>query len=458
MDEVISNVLELIEKRNFSGLKPLFNEMNPADIAAVLEELPEEYRLLVFRMLPKDDAAETFVSLDPDTQESMITRFTDRELESVVDEMYLDDTVDIIEEMPSNVVKRILKMSDTTTRMKINEILQYPKDSAGSIMTIEYVELDKDMTVEEAFRTIRATALDKETVYSCYVRNHNRKLVGMITVKDLLLAAYDTRIEDIMETHVISVMTTDDKELVAQMFDKYDFLAMPVVDKEERLVGIITVDDAMDVMKEETTEDIEKMAAIVPTDTDKSYMKTGVLELWQKRIPWLMLLMVSATFTGRIITSFENALAKCVILTAFIPMLMDTGGNAGGQASVTIIRGLSLGDIELKDVLRVLWKEFRVSLLCGASLGIANFAKMMLIDKASIVAAGQNPIVVSLVVCFTLVAAVMAAKLVGCTLPIAAKAVGFDPAVMASPFITTIVDAISLLVYFSIGSLMLGLG
>ena len=457
MNEIAEKAIELIEARNFSQLKPLFAEMNPADIAAALEELPEEYRLLVFRMLPKDDAAETFVELDPDTQESLIARFTDRELEAVVDEMYLDDTVDMIEEMPANVVNRILKMADSTTRMRINEMLQYPKDSAGSIMTIEYVELTKNMTVEEAFRKIRATALDKETVYTCFVKDVNRKLVGMISVKDLLLADYETRIEDIMEKNVISVSTTDDKEMVAQMFDKYDFLAMPVVDKENRLVGIITVDDAMDVMIEETTEDIEKMAAIVPTDTDKSYMKTGVFEQWRKRIPWLMLLMVSATFTGKIITGFESALDKCVILTAFIPMLMDTGGNAGGQASVTIIRGLSLGEIQMRDILRVLWKELRVACLCGVSLGIANFAKMMLIDRASISGAGQDPIMVSLVVCLTLIVAVTAAKLVGCTLPIAAKRVGFDPAVMASPFITTIVDAISLLVYFSIGTLILGI-
>ena len=457
MNELATKAMELIEERHFSQLKPLFAEMNPADIAAALEELPEEYRLLVFRMLPKDDAAETFVELDPDTQEALIARFTDRELEAVIDEMYLDDTVDMIEEMPANVVNRILKMSDSTTRMQINEILQYPKDSAGSIMTIEYVELTKNMTVEEAFRKIRATALDKETVYTCFVKDINRKLVGMISVKDLLLADYETRIEDIMEKNVISVSTTDDKELVAQMFDKYDFLAMPVVDKENRLVGIITVDDAMDVMIEETTEDIEKMAAIVPTDTDKSYMKTGVFEQWRKRIPWLMLLMVSATFTGKIITGFENALDQCVILTAFIPMLMDTGGNAGGQASVTIIRGLSLGEIQMRDILRVLWKELRVASLCGVSLGAANFLKMMLVDRGSIVNSGQDAITVSIVVCLTLIIAVMAAKLVGCTLPIAAKRVGFDPAVMASPFITTIVDAISLLVYFSIASLLLGI-
>ncbi len=457
MTETLKQAIELIDARSFSQLKPLFAEMNPADIAAILEEMPEDYRLLVFRMLPKDDAAETFVELDPDTQEAMIVRFTDRELEAVIDEMYLDDTVDMIEEMPANVVSRILKMADSETRIKINEILQYPKDSAGSIMTIEYVELTKLMTVGEAFRKIRATALDKETVYTCFVKDANRKLVGMTTVKDLLLSDDETQIEDMMETNVISVTTLDDKEMVAQMFEKYDFLAMPVVDKENRLVGIITVDDAVDVMIEETTEDIEKMAAILPTDTDKPYMKTGAWELWSRRILWLLLLMVSSTFTGKIITSFENALASCVILTAFIPMLMGTGGNAGGQSLVTIIRGLSLGDIEMRDILHVLWKEFRVAVLCGVTLGIANFAKMMLIDRGDILSSGQDPIMVSLVVCITLVATVMVSKIVGCSLPIIVKRFGMDPAVMASPLVTTIVDALSLMVYFAIGSAMLGI-
>lgn len=374
--------------------------------------------------------------------------FSDKELQEVLDELYLDDAVDIIEEMPANVVKRILRQTSPEVRKKINEILHYPEDSAGSIMTIEYVDLKKTMTVDEAFSRIRATGVDKETIYTCYVTNHDRKLEGLVTVRELLLSPKTAIIGEIMQTHVIAASTLDDKEKVANQLQKYDFLALPVVDQEYRLVGIVTFDDAMDVLQEENTEDIEMMAAITPTG--KPYLKTSTTELWKKRVPWLLLLMVSATFTGKIIQAYESALAAQVALTAFIPMLMDTGGNAGSQASVTIIRGLSLGEIRMSDLLKIIWKEIRVAILCGLTLSVANFAKMMLLDQVGLS--------VSLVVCLTLVVTVTIAKITGCTLPIVAKRIGFDPAVMASPFITTIVDALSLIVYFNFASMLLHLG
>lgn len=441
-------IIEFLEQKKYAELKEMLSVMEAADIAILLEEINSGKLPLLFRIIPKELAAEVFVELDSDMQELLILGFSDSELKEVWEELYVDDAVDIIEEMPANVVKRILSHSNSEMRQSINEILKYPKDSAGSIMTTEYVDLKENMNVEDAFTHIRRTGVDKETIYTCYVTDSNRKLKGLVTVKDLLLAEQSKLLTEIMETNVIYSNTTDDRELVARQFGKYDFLAIPVVDRERRLVGIVTVDDAIDVLEEENTEDIEKMAAITPSD--KPYLKTGVIETYKKRIPWLLLLMISATFTGKIISSFEDALSACVILTSFIPMLMDTGGNSGGQSSVTIIRSLSIGDVEMRDVFRVIWKELRVALLCGVTLATANFIKMLLIDRVSIAAGGQNVIMVSMVVCLTLFVTVVIAKLIGCTLPMAAKKIGFDPAVMASPFITTIVDAISLMVFFKI--------
>ncbi|MBR5613731.1 MAG: magnesium transporter [Clostridia bacterium] len=445
---MINEILSMLENKEFVKLRSTLAEMNAPDIALMFDEVPEETVLRLFRLLPKELAADTFVEMEPDTQEHLISAFSDKELRDVLDEMYLDDTVDIIEEMPANVVKRILRQSDSETRSEINKILKYPKDSAGSIMTIEYVSLKTDMTVGQAFDRIRATGVDKETIYTCYVTDSNRHLIGITTAKELLLCDPSVKIGDMMETNVIYVDTYEDKEHVANLFDKYDFLAMPVVDKETRLVGIITVDDVIDVIQEETTEDIEKMAAILPSE--KPYLKTSVWDTFKNRVPWLMLLMLSSTFTGKIISSFEETLSVCVALTAFIPMLMGTGGNSGGQSSVTVIRALSLGDVEMKDILKILKKEFLVALLCGIVLAVVNFLKMMLIDQNTIIASGQSPMLVSIVVSLTLIVTVVSAKLVGCSLPILVKRLGFDPAVMASPFVTTIVDAISLLIYFEI--------
>lgn len=445
--EMSELILKQLEEKNYSQLKELLIEMNPADISAVFEEIPSEKIPLLFRLLPKVLAAETFVEMEADAQELLITGFSDNELKEVLDELYLDDTVDIVEEMPANVVKRILLNSDSDTRKMINEILKYPDDSAGSIMTIEYVSLRPAMTVEEAIKRIRRTGIDKETIYTCYVTDDNRFLLGSVTIKSLLLAEETDQIADLMDKKCISVHTLEDKEEVANKFNKYGLLAIPVVDDENRLVGIVTFDDAIDVMQEEATEDIKKMAAIIPSD--KSYFKTTVFETWKARMPWLLLLMISATFTGMIITSFENALATCTILTAYIPMLMDTGGNSGGQASVTIIRALSLGEVEFKDIFKVIWKEFRVSLACGITLTVCNFVKLLVFDKVEIVIAA--------VICITLLMTVVIAKVIGCSLPILTKKIGFDPAVMASPFITTMVDAISLIVYFKVASALIGL-
>ena len=448
MLDMLDKILELLENKDFPQLGNLLKDMNPADVAELFEDLPREKMALVFRLLPKELAADAFAYMNPDEQTVLVEAFSDKELHDVVNELYVDDAADMIEEMPASLVKRILRHTDAETRVLINQILNYPKDSAGSIMTMEYVDLKRGMTVEEAFDRIRAIGVEKETVYTCYVTDSRRKLKGIVTVKDLLLAPKNELIRNIMETNSIYVSTQTDKEEVASLFGKYDFLAVPVVDNEERLVGIVTVDDAIDVIQDEATEDIEMMAAITPTD--KPYMKTGVFATWKKRIPWLLLLMISATFTGSIITSFEDALSASIVLTGFIPMLMDTGGNAGSQASVSIIRGLSLGEIEYKDVGRILWKEARVAFLCGISLAAANFVKLLLIDRVTIP--------VAIVVCSTLVVTVLAAKLVGCSLPVLAKRIGFDPAVMASPFITTIVDALSLLIYFRIACAVLHIG
>lgn len=448
MLDILDKILELLENKDFPQLGNLLKDMNPADVAELFEDLPREKMALVFRLLPKELAADAFAYMNPDEQTVLVEAFSDKELHDVVNELYVDDAADMIEEMPANLVKRILRHTDAETRVLINQILNYPKDSAGSIMTMEYVDLKRGMTVEEAFDRIRAIGVEKETVYTCYVTDSRRKLKGIVTVKDLLLAPKNELIRNIMETNIIYVSTHTDKEEAASLFGKYDFLAVPVVDNEERLVGIVTVDDAIDVIQDEATEDIEMMAAITPTD--KPYMKTGVFATWKKRIPWLLLLMISATFTGSIITSFEDALSASIVLTGFIPMLMDTGGNAGSQASVSIIRGLSLGEIEYKDIGRILWKEARVAFLCGVSLAAANFVKLLLVDRVTIP--------VAIVVCSTLVVTVLAAKLVGCSLPVLAKRIGFDPAVMASPFITTIVDALSLLIYFRIACAVLHIG
>ena len=450
----LEQLMELVQTKQFRKLRSILMEMNEVDVAEFLDELGPEETILVFRLLPKEQAAEVFAELeDSDDQERLINALNDKELREVLDELYLDDTVDVIEDMPANVVSRILRNSDPASRSQINQLLNYPKDSAGSIMTTEYVFLHPDATVEESFARIRKEGMDKETIYTCYV-TQNRVLLGVVTVRRLLLSAYETRIRDIMETNVLSVNTHDDKEDVAQMLNKYDLSAIPVVDGDNRLVGIVTFDDAMDVIEEETTEDFEKMAAILPSD--KPYLKTGVFETWRSRIPWLMLLMLSATFTGIIITKFESALAACVVLTSFIPMLSGTGGNSGSQSSTAVIRALSLDEIEFSDMAAVVWKESRVAVLCGVCLACANFVKMMLVDRLLM----NNPEVtpmVALVVCLTLVFTVLCAKVVGCTLPMAAEKIGIDPAVMASPFITTIVDALSLLIYFFFATNILNL-
>ena len=445
-------ITELLEAKKIAELRALFAEMEPADIAAALEEFDDEKLPVLYRILPKDVAADVFVEMDGEEQEYLIKSFNDRELREVVNELYLDDAVDIIEEMPATVVKRILANTNAQDRKIINELLNYPKDSAGSIMTTEYVDLKSGMTVGEALERIRKTGVDKETVYTCYVTDNKRKLKGIATVKEMILSGNDAKIEDIMDTNVIFCTTTEDKEEVADKIKKYDFLALPVVDKENRLVGIVTVDDAIDVMVEEATEDIEKMAAVLPTD--KSYLKTSVFSLWKARAPWQLLLMISATFTGMVLNTFEDRLTAFPVLISFIPMLMDTGGNTGSQAAVTIIRSLSLGEIEFSDILKVIWKEIRVSVLCGAMLAVACFIKIQVVD---VLIMGANVNLISCaVVCVTLLVTVFCAKLVGCTLPILSDKIGLDPAVMSSPFITTIVDAISLLIYFNVASAFLG--
>ena len=453
LDELLDPVEELLENKQYAELRDLLVPLEAADIAVLFDDLDERVPIL-FRLLPKELAAEVFVELESDAQELLIKGFSNAELKEVLDELYLDDTVDIVEEMPANVVRRILSHTDPETRKSINEILKYPENSTGSIMTTEFVDLKETMTVEDALKRIRRTGPDKETINICYVMDDRRHLIGVLSIRNLLLSEDDDIIGDIMERNFISVQTLDDQESTAQAFSKYDFLALPVVDTEDRLVGIVTVDDAMDVLEEETTEDFEKMAAMLPSD--KPYLKTGVFETWKARTPWLLILMLSATFTGMILTHFESALMSCAVLTAFVPMLSGTGGNSGTQASTAIIRALSLGEVRFSDCLEVLWKEFRVSLFCGICLAAANFAKMMIVDYWLL----NNPAVtpmVALVVCATLVCTVACAKLVGCSLPILAEKLGLDPAVMASPFISTIVDSLSLLIYFNFATLLLGI-
>lgn len=447
LEQEVREIEELLMTKQYTGLRQKLVEMNDADIAAVLEELEAEAMLKIFRILPKNLAADVFAYLEVENQQFIITSLSEKDAASIIDNLMADDATDLLEEMPANLVKKILETASPETRRDINHLLRYPEDSAGSLMTVEYVDLKESLTVTEAIERIRNVGLDSETVNICYVLDNRRKLVGTVALRYLLISQPDDIIGDIMHENVISINTMMDQEEVARQFQKYDFIAMPVVDNENRLVGIITVDDIVDILQEEATEDIEKMAAIVPSD--KPYMKTGIFETYKKRIPWLLLLMISATFTGSIITSFEDALSVCVILTAYIPMIMDTGGNAGGQASVTIIRGLSLNEIEFKDLFKVIWKESRVSLLCGLTLAVANFAKLLILDRLTVM--------VAFVVCITLMFTVFIAKIIGCSLPMFAKKLGFDPAVMASPFITTIVDALSLLIYFRIAMMLLHL-
>ncbi len=438
-------VLELLKAKKFTELKLLLNDISPVDVAKMLEEYSKEDLILIFRLLPKDLAAETFVEMDSDNQEILISAFNDKELKAIVDELYLDDVVDIIEEMPANVVNRILKHTDSETRNAINEILNYPKDSAGSIMTVEYVDLKKDMTVEEAFERIRKTGVDKETIYTCYVTNKNRKLLGIVTVKDLLLAEKTLSLADIMTTNIIYATTLEDKEVVARKFEKYDFIAMPVVDKELRLVGIITVDDAVDVIQEENTEDFTKMAAM--QTSDDTYFKTPVWKQAKNRVLWLLILTLSAAITGTIITNYQNAFAAVPLLVAFLPMLMDTGGNCGAQSSTMIIRGLALDEIEVKDVFKVILKEAGIAFLVGFVLVLANVIRIRIMySNESIMP--QLMIVVGL----TLMCTVVLAKVLGATLPILAKACHLDPAMMASPIITTIVDMCTVVIYFGLAT------
>jgi len=447
MDEIkdVNEIVELLESKQYTVLRQRLSEMNEADVAAIMEELKEQEMLKIFRILPKDIAADVFSYMEVDSQQYIITSLSEKDAAGIIDNLMADDATDLLEEMPASIVKRLLAAASPETRRDINHLLRYPEDSAGSIMTVEFVDLKENLTVEQAIQRIRNVGVDSETINICYVLDSRRTLLGTVALRYLLLSQPDEIIGDIMHENVISLTTLMDQEEVARQFKKYDFTSMPVVDNENRLVGIITVDDVVDIMEQEAQEDIEKMAAIVPTD--KPYMRMGVFETWKVRIPWLMLLMLSATFTGMIISSFEEALSVYVILTAFIPMLMGTAGNAGGQSSVTIIRGLSLEELEFGDMPKVMLKEFNVSLLCGLTLAVANFAKLLIFDKTGVP--------VALVVSLTLLAVVVIAKLVGCTLPMFAKKIGFDPAVMASPFITTIVDAISLLIYFEIATAFL---
>lgn len=454
-DELKEELEEMCHEKRYNDLRKRFLDMNPADIAWLFDDMPEDHIPIMFRLLAKEKAAEVFVELESDSQEMLIKGFSNTELESILNEMFLDDTIDVIEEMPANVVKRILKYSDPKTRSEINKILKYPEDSAGSLMTTEFIRLRRRTTVSGAFDVIRQKGDDSETINVSYVTDEERHLMGYVTIRSLVLEKdRDALIGDIMDTNIIFVHTTDDRESVVQQMSKYDFDTMPVVDAEGRLVGIITFDDAIDVIEEEATEDIEKMAAITPTD--RPYLRTSTFDIWKSRIPWLMILMLSSTFTGMIINSFESALASCVALTAFIPMLMGTGGNCSNQTSATVIRGLSIQEIEFSDILKVIWKEARVGLIAGASLAAVSFVKVLLFDRILL----GNPeitVTVSAVIALTLLITAFCSKIVGAFMPLFAKKVGADPAVVASPFITTIVDALSLLIYFSFAKLLLGI-
>ena len=452
MDEIrdldLESIKELLENKQYTSLRQALTDLNDADVAVILENLDEEDRLKVFRILPKSMAADVFSYLEIENQQTIITSLAEKEAAGIINNLMADDATDLLEEMPANIVKKLLANASPEVRRDINHLLQYPEDSAGSIMTVEFLDLKEHLTVQEAIERIRKQGVDSETINICYVLDQSRMLIGTVALRYLLLSEPDAIIGEIMHENVISVNTLMDQEEVARQFQKYDFTAMPVVDNENRLVGIITVDDIVDILQEEATEDIEKMAAITPSD--KPYLRTGIWETWKNRIPWLLLLMLSATFTGSIIASFEDALSSCVILTAYMPMLMGAGGNAGSQSSVAIIRSLSLNEVRFKDWLRVLWKESGVAILCGITLAIASFAKLMIFDHLTLA--------VALVVSVSLALTVLIAKIVGCMLPLLAKKIGFDPAVMASPFITTIVDALSLLIYFAIAMSVLNLG
>ncbi len=445
---MIREIMQMLETRDYAGLRNTLLDYEAADIALLFEELPGENIVLLFRLLPKEEAAAVFVELETELQEALLRAFSDAELEAVMDQLFVDDTVNIIEEMPANVVKRILDSADPEKRKQINKILQYPPKSAGALMTTEFVELKTHMTCEDVFKSIRRSGVKKETIYDCYVTDEGRRLIGVLSVKDVLLCEEsETTVGALMQEEPISAMVLDDEEAVTASLKKYGFLALPVVDNENRLVGIVTYDDVLDIMEENSTEDMEIMAAITPTD--KPYLKNTVWETWKTRIPWLLILMLSSTFTSKILQHFEDSLVRCAALTAFIPMLMGTGGNAGGQVSVTVIRGLSLGEIRMGDILRILWKEMRVALFAGGTLAVVNFGKMLAFDNVT-------PMVAA-VVSITVFAVVMLAKLVGGCMPILAKRLHFDPAVMANPFITTIVDVLSLLVYFGLAKLFLGI-
>lgn len=445
---------ELLRAKKYKAVRSILEVMNAVDIASLLAELEDKELVLAFRLIPKDKAADVFAEMSGQMQAQLVAVFTERELRDILDDLYMDDTVDLLEDMPANLVIRILENVSREKRDQINILLNYPEDSAGSIMTTEYVDLRRDSTVAQAMSHIKRTGIHKETIYTCYVLEV-RRLVGIVSAKDLMTTDDDVPIEELMETEIISVSTHTDQEEVARLFSKYDLLAVPVLDTEERMVGIVTVDDAIDVVVDEATEDISIMAAISPTEAP--YFENSVITTWKSRIPWLMLLMVSATFTGVIINNFESALAACIALTGFIPMLMDTAGNSGSQASVTLIRAMSLGEVEFKDIFRVIWKECRVAALCAVSLACVNFVKIWLVDRMLLHNADIT-ILVDFVVCVSLAVTILLAKVVGCSLPMLAKKCGFDPAVMASPFITTIVDALSLLVYFAFAKSLLGIG
>ena len=447
LENKVEELRELLDTKQYTGLRQELMELNEADIAAIMEEMEDKEMLKIFRILPKDLAADVFSYMEVENQQFIITSLSERDAANIIDNLMADDATDLLEEMPANVVKKLLSLASPETRRDINQLLRYPEDSAGSIMTVEFVDLKENLTVANAIERIRNVGVDSETINICYVLDSRRTLIGTVALRYLLLSDANEVIGDIMNENVISINTMMDQEEVARQFQKYDFTAMPVVDQENRLVGIITVDDIVDILTQEATEDIEMMAAILPTD--KPYMRTGVWETWMKRIPWLLLLMVSSTFTERIISSAEDALSACVVLTAYIPMLMGTGGNAGGQSSGTIIRGLSLNEIEFEDMFKVIWKEIRVAFLCGLSLFVVCFAKLMLFDKV-----GMS---IAVVICITLVCTLLIAKTVGSVLPMLAQKVGLDPAVMASPFITTIVDALSLIIYFNVAMNLLGL-
>ena len=443
-----TEIMAFIDEKKYNDLRATLSELNEADIAALLEDLPKEVQLKTFRLLPKDMAADVFAFLPTDVEQEIITSLTDSEATAIIDNLMADDAADLMEEMPANVVKRLLSHASPDTRRDINHLLKFPEDSAGSIMTVEFVDLRENLTVQEALDRIRKTGIDRETINNCYVLDSARRLTGMVALRTLILSEKEDLIRDIMEENVISVETMMDQEEVARMISKYDFSSIPVVDSEERLVGIITVDDIIDIIEEEATEDIQKMAAILPSDDP--YDRMSPVDLWKKRIGWLLLLMVSATFTGKIITSYESSLQAYIILTAFIPQLMDTGGNCGSQTSTTIIRALSLNEISFADIARVVWKEFRTAIICGSTLAVANFIKLLVIDRA-------EPMV-ALVVCLTMICAVICANLAGCMLPMIAKKFGFDPAVMASPMLTTIIDALTLSIYFQVAVHVLRIG